>query len=135
MGYQKWFKKHSLKHKNIIKKLQTDDVDEIIEYFSYDNLKVKEPDFCPLFVQNKKCHDIDDLNCYFCGCPFFRFNDNAKILKSRCETDSRFGRKINSNGVVHQDCSFCLLPHKKSFIKKYFDYDWSKVMEKCDETD
>ena len=135
MSYQRWFNKHANKHKKIVQKLQTDDIDEILEYFSYNNLKEKEPDFCPLFAQDKKCHDIENLNCYFCGCPLFRFDDKAEVVKSRCEINSKFGREIQSNGIVHQDCSFCLLPHKKSFIKKYFDYDWAKAMKHCNQTD
>ena len=136
MSYKKWFENHAQKHKKIVDKLLKRGFgkEEIIDYFLYDNIKDKEKDFCPLFLENKKCHEIDNLNCYFCGCPYFRFNDKEKIYKSRCEIDSKFGKKIQSCGVIHQDCSFCLLPHKKSFIKKHFNLEWKKVMKECDES-
>jgi len=34
--------------------------DEIIKYFSYDNMVKNELDFCPLYKDNKKCHNIED---------------------------------------------------------------------------
>ncbi len=137
MSYKQWFENHALKHKKIVDKLikRGFSKEEIVDYFSYENLKEKERDFCPLFAKNKKCHDIEDLNCYFCGCPYFRFDDNAPKIKSTCFIKSKFGRKIESKNVIHQDCSLCLLPHKKSFILKHFDLDWKRVMKRCDESE
>ncbi len=42
----------------------------------------KENDFCLLYKDNKKCHDYEDLNCYLCACPYFRFDDEG-ISKKR----------------------------------------------------
>ena len=51
--------------------------EEVIAYFKFENMVKKEPDFCPLYKDNKKCHDMKELNCYLCACPNFRFDDEG----------------------------------------------------------
>ena len=138
MSYKDWFNKHSKKHRTIVDKLikQNLSQDEIIDYFDFDNMKQNEIDFCPLYKQNKKCHNIKNLNCYLCACPNFRFNDNGiatydnhKIL-SKCSINN--GKQIGSkSGNIHQDCSSCTTPHHKSFIQKNFSLDWRSIMNRC----
>jgi hypothetical protein len=79
MSYIKWFDAHAKKHKVIVDKLVNLDYtkEQIIDYFDFDNMVKEEPNFCPLYKDNKKCHDMDKLNCYMCACPNFRFNDNG----------------------------------------------------------
>ncbi|MBV5348753.1 hypothetical protein JZU61_03745, partial [bacterium] len=50
---------------------------EVIEYFRFENMVVNEPKFCLLYAENKKCHETEHLNCYWCACPHFRFNDKG----------------------------------------------------------
>ena len=91
--------------------------DEIIKYFQYDNMVKKEIDFCPLYKDNKKCHDMEDLNCYLCGCSNFRLTN----IKSYCNVDSKDGGTIKGkDGFIHQNCSACTIPHKKKLYKKKF---------------
>ncbi len=130
MGYLEWFKTHTKKHKKIVDKLKDLSDDEIIEYFRFENMVKNERDFCPLYEKNKKCHDMEVLNCYLCGCPHFRFDDSEPIYKSSCSIDAKDGRKLESFAVIHQDCGACLLPHREGFIKKVFDRDWKKMMLK-----
>ena len=47
MSYGSWFQEHGEKHKKIIEKLAHLSDDELIEYFRFDNMVKKEPDFCP----------------------------------------------------------------------------------------
>ncbi len=128
MSYLFWFKNHSKKHQEIVKKVATF---ELIEYFRWENISKTDINFCPLFVQNRKCHDISNLNCYLCACPNFRFDDGAKSLKSWCSIDSKDGEKIEHEGIIHQDCSKCTIPHDEEYIKKHFDSSWLKIMKKC----
>jgi len=131
LGYKEWFLKHGQKHKEIMNKLEHLSDDEVIEYFRWENMVEKEIDFCPLYKESKKCHDMDDLNCYLCACPNFRFDDEAVKVKSFCAIDSPKGKQIKTKtGVIHQDCSGCLVPHKEEFIKKNFSRDWFEVMAK-----
>ncbi len=139
MGYSEWVLAHAKKHKKIVEKLVAKgyDTDEIIEYFDYDNMAKNETDFCPLYVKGKKCHDMEELNCYLCACPNFRFNDagidkvDDKTRYSFCAIDSKEGRAGVYGEKIHQDCSGCSVPHSKEYVKKHFDLDWMEIMKGC----
>jgi hypothetical protein len=135
MSYEKWFNAHAKKHEVIVKKLVAKQFNrqEVINYFRWDNLKDAEPDFCPLFKENKKCHDIKNLHCYLCACPNFRFNDHAVKEKSYCSIDSKDGKKFYSGDIIHQDCSSCGVPHQKKYVKQQFDHNWMQIMHHCNE--
>ncbi len=130
MTYQEWLELQGQKHKKIIEKLSHFSDDELIEYFFFDNMVEKEPDFCPLYKDNKKCHDMEELNCYLCGCPNFRLTSGEEKLKSYCDIDSKDGAQYISDTAIHQNCSGCLVPHRKSYIKKHFSRDWFSIMNK-----
>lgn len=137
MTYKEWFINHGKKHSKIVSKLSNLSDEEIIDYFDFDNMREKEEDFCPLYKKNKKCHDMDNLNCYMCACPYFRFDDNGifrdgkNIVKSICSINAKESSTITHDGVTHLNCSNCLLPHKKSFIAKNFSRDWFEMMKNC----
>jgi len=141
VSYRSWFLEHAQKHKRIMEKLADYSTEEIIEYFRFENMLVNEADFCPLYTKNKKCHELEDLNCYFCGCPFFRFNDSGfdvvsqKPLKSYCQIDSKKGSLLEASTAIHQNCSACTVPHGEYFIKKNFNKDWLEVMKEVDKND
>ena len=134
MSYNTWFETHGQKHKNIMKKLQDLSDEEIITYFRFENMVEKEPDFCLLYKDNKKCHQMDDLNCYLCACPNFRFDDEGisqeenTVLYSTCSIESKDGAQFVSDDAVHQDCSGCTVPHHEAYIKKHFSRDWFEIM-------
>jgi len=136
MTYLKWFQTHGEKHRKIMEKLTTLSDEEVIAYFRFENMAVKEPDFCPLYADRKKCHEIKVLNCYLCACPYFRFNDGGLFEKeghtcySDCSINAKEGKRFVTENAVHQDCSDCLLPHKESFIRKVFKRDWFEIMKK-----
>ena len=137
MSYEEWFEQHAQKHQKIVEKLVAKGFaqEQIIDYFAYENMAKEEIDFCPLYKEGKNCLDMEKLNCYLCGCPNFRFDDNGlgtyngiKILSS---CDIHNGSTIGHGGAVHQDCSKCTVPHHKAYISKNFDFDWKKVMKGC----
>jgi len=134
MSYHSWFISHGKKHREIVDRLERLSEEEIVDYFCFDNMVKNEPEFCPLYSRGKKCHDIDDLNCYLCACPYFRFDDDGfkiidgRELKSYCSIDAKDSSTIEHEKIIHQDCSACTIPHKKSFILKHFSRDWFKIM-------
>ena len=136
MSYVSWFQVHGEKHKAIMAKLTHLSDDEVIAYFRFENMVEKEPDFCPLYKDNKKCHEMEDLNCYLCACPNFRFDDDGfkkveeKTLYSTCSIDSKDGAQYISNDAIHQNCSKCLVPHHETYIKKIFSRNWFDIMKK-----
>lgn len=136
MTYNEWFDTHGKKHALIMDKLKELNDDEVIEYFNFSNMVKKEPDFCPLYKDNKKCHEYEDLNCYLCACPNFRFNNEGikevenKTLFSYCGIDSKDGAQFVGEDYIHQNCSGCLVPHKEVYIKKHFNRNWFEIMSK-----
>ncbi len=139
MGYKSWFDNHAKKHKDIVDKLVTDGFtkEQIIDYFDFDNMVKEENDFCPLYKENRKCHEMESLNCYLCACPNYRFNDEGikkveeKTQFSFCDIDSKDGQQGIYGDKIHQNCSGCSVPHHKSYVEKNFDLEWKKIMQKC----
>ncbi|HHD72699.1 MAG TPA: hypothetical protein ENL02_02110 [Epsilonproteobacteria bacterium] len=137
MTYQEWFEEHAKKHADIVKSLPDLSKDELIAYFDFDHMKVAHPDFCPLYPKDQKCHDMEKLNCYFCACMHFRFDDNGireesgKVLYSYCSIESKNSARFEDKQSIHQDCSNCKVPHKQHVIEKYFSRDWKEVMKAC----
>lgn len=139
MGYVQWFESHAVKHEKIVSRLQNDGLSklEVIEYFDFENMKIKEKDFCPLYSENKKCHDMESLNCYICACPNFRFDDKGikrveeNTQFSFCSIDSKDGRQGVYGEAIHQDCSGCSVPHHKAYVEKHFSWSWREMMHAC----
>jgi len=136
MRYEEWQKEFAEKHRRIVESLSGLDEREIVEYFRYDNMRERHPDFCPLYEKKEKCHDLEDLNCYLCACPCFRYCDegidtvDGKRRYSFCAVEARQGNVFVAGNAIHQDCSGCLLPHRRSTILKFFDRDWSSIMSR-----
>ena len=139
MSYLEWFETHANKHHVIVQKLSTQNYTQemMIDYFLFENMVEKEPDFCLLYANKQKCHDIKSLNCYLCACSHFRFNDKGLSVeegvtcKSKCSIGSKKSGIFVYENVAHLDCSACIVPHTKAFIRKHFDVDWKKIMQKC----
>jgi len=135
MTYNSWYQAHGEKHKAIMSKLVHLSDDEVINYFRFENMVEKEPDFCPLYKEHKKCHDMEVLNCYLCACPNFRFDDKGlekvenRTLYSICNIESKDGSQYFTDDAIHQNCSGCLEPHNEAYINKVFDRDWFKIMK------
>ena len=137
MSYKNWFQEHAKKHKEIMSRLDSLSDDEVIKYFRFENMVEKEPHFCPLYIEKKKCHDIELLNCYLCACPNFRFDDDGfekkeeKTTYSKCNINSKDGDIFETDDAMHQDCSSCHIPHQELYIKKFFSRDWLEIMKEC----
>jgi len=139
MSYLEWFKTHANKHHAIVQKLHFKNYTKemIIDYFLFENMVEKEPDFCLLYANKQKCHDLKALNCYLCACPHFRFNDEGLsyedgiTCKSVCSIHSKKSRVFVYENVAHLDCSACSVPHTKAYISKHFDVRWEKMMQAC----
>lgn len=139
MGYDTWFNEHAIKHEKIVKKLLEKELskEQIIDYFDFENMVKEEKDFCPLYKDHKKCHDMETLNCYLCACPNFRFNDEGitkvedKTQYSFCDIDSKDGEQGVYGEKIHQNCSGCSVPHHRAYVERNFDYNWKTVMQKC----
>ncbi len=138
MTYKQWFETHGTKHYHLTQKLIKKGLtqDEIIAYFRFENMVEKEQGFCELYKTNTKCHEMEELNCYLCACPNFRFTmepelKDGKRIHSHCSIDSKDGAIFEHENNIHQDCSGCLVPHSDSYIAKHFDLSWRAIMKDC----
>lgn len=137
MTYHAWYEEHNKKRLNLIKKLliQKFSAEEIVHYFRWSNMVKLEPNFCGLYAENKKCHNLAELNCLYCACPYFIFDDEGieaidnNIIYSKCAINSRFGTEFEYNNCIHQDCTLCLIPHTKQFSIKYFINEQNNLKE------
>ncbi len=141
MGYKSWFETLARKHRAIVQ-AHSDLSDEVlVDYFAYEHMATHESDYCPLYATRTKCHEMEELNCYLCGCPEFRFCDRGfavregKRLFSYCAVHSRFAAWIDTPEGYHLDCSGCSVPHRKRYILRHFDRDWRVIMRRvpCEE--
>jgi len=136
MTYLEWFESHSKRHTTLVATLSHLNDRELIQYFDYDNISQKHPDFCPLFAQGVKCHDMERLNCYLCACPYFRFDDESKWVDggrvvSYCSINAKDSATFEYNDTIHNDCSHCLIPHRIGFIRKQFSRNFKEIMCDC----
>ena len=134
MTYQEWVKINDKKVDEILARLNLKTPEEIAKYFTFESMQKNEPDHCPLYKMNRKCHDTPDLNCYFCACPHFIINETPKTsgkvtIGSTCAINSRFKGEFfenpDENNVVkiHCDCTKCFVPHKTSYVTKMLNKD------------
>ncbi|MDD3595349.1 hypothetical protein [Sulfuricurvum sp.] len=142
MTYIHWFQTHAEKHRRILSRLSAQNLspDQIVAYFTFEKMVEKEKDFCQLYATKRKCHDIPNLNCYWCACPYFRFNDNAQtdtegiVVYSYCAINAPAGKPFRHENSIHHDCSDCTIPHDPDTILKKFSVDWNMTMKACNLT-
>jgi Zn-finger protein len=87
-------------------------IEEIMELFSFEKISKEHPEMCPCYKKGKKCHEIAELNCFFCFCPEY---DRSK-QEGGCKRSSKYGKwffhKKLPKGKIW-DCSLCTYPHEK----------------------
>ena len=128
MTFAAWTKAHNKSVDLILEKLKGSTVDEIFNYFNYDNMVEAEPNFCPLYKDNIKCHNVNNLNCFLCSCPFFKYSDNMPIhydmgikVMSVCTINAKDASAFVSGREQQCDCSNCLIPHSEHFVKMHLE--------------
>jgi len=88
--------------------------EEIIDEWDFEIRKKLNPHGCICYEQDKKCHSVEDLNCFFCYCP----NYDRTVKEGACKINSPNAKYINGSDGKILDCSDCTFPHiKKNAIK------------------
>jgi Zn-finger protein len=98
------------KAKDIIEKR----IDTLIDEWDFEIRKKNNLSECVCYKQNKKCHDVQDLNCLFCFCP----NYDRSVKEGKCKINSPKGKYIDNHEGKILDCSDCDFPHSKEVVKK-----------------
>ena len=94
-------------------------IDLIVRDFNYENRKEEHPEECPCNSLGK-CHDITDLNCLFCYCPWY----NNETSEGGCRIGNPLGTGKWFNREGHPisnevwDCSDCLYPHQEKTVRE-----------------
>lgn len=118
---KKWKLSFHEKVCKIIRENNLTSPEEVVEFFMYENMKERYPDFCPLYKENKTCHEKlskDSFNCFFCACPHF-------ISSLYNKTEKKFGGcSLNSkNGLYNEygywDCTKCYFVHHPRYALRY----------------
>ena len=125
MTYSDWHTKYIESITALISSLPYDRVEDIVNYFEYENMRSHHPSHCPLYSEALRCHDVRPLNCLFCACPHFQYSntplsapsDGTKTM-SICTIGSKQARRFTHDNISHCDCSQCYIPHTTSHIRK-----------------
>lgn len=126
MTFDRWISTHTKKKNKVLLKLIGKTDVEIVEYFKWDNMVINEPKYCELYSTKSKCHNVDNLNCLLCGCPFFKVTPEAEqastgvIEMSSCSINSKYKEIFsftNDAGRVctQCDCTNCTVNHTDGF--------------------
>lgn len=94
-------------------------IEKILEEYDYEKRKINNKNECPCYSEdNGKCHNINDLNCFFCYCPEYDLSRE----EGGCKINNKHGKwhysELLKNGKIW-DCSNCVYPHEKSTVRSY----------------
>lgn len=84
-------------------------IGEVIDEWNFEKRKKANPNGCVCYEQDKKCHNLKKLNCFFCYCPDY----DRSVKEGRCRIDSPDGKYIDNHERKILDCSECDFPHKR----------------------
>jgi Zn-finger protein len=90
---------------------------ELLEKHDYERKKIDDPKGCPHYEQNTKCHNMEDLNCYFCFCPKY----DRSVKEGGCKINSPEGKYVEGLDGKIFDCSDCNFPHIKENAVKLLE--------------
>ncbi len=95
-------------------------IDIILKEFDFEKRRKEYPEECPCNGIGP-CHNIEDLNCFFCYCPAY---DLSKP-EGGCKIGNPQGKGKWFERLGHEvsdriwDCGECTYPHQKKIIRKY----------------
>ena len=89
-------------------------IDSLIEEYDFESRKKSHSEECICYKQNKKCHNLEKLNCFFCFCPHY----DIEKEKGGCKINSSKGKYIKQGDKEIFDCSNCDYPHKRNNVKE-----------------
>lgn len=92
-------------------------VKDIIDSWDFENMKKQNPEWCICYEEDKKCHKIERLNCFFCYCPEY----DRTFPEGKCKIDSPDGKYIETANGRILDCSDCTFPHKRENAVKFIE--------------
>ncbi len=95
-------------------------INQIIDEYRYENRSVAHPNACICYEQGTPCHDMENLNCFFCYCPYY----DTQIVEGGCLRNSPDGQWHQSEKLPTGriwDCSNCEHPHLENTVKVHLE--------------
>jgi len=99
--------------KKLAEKIIEKRISILIEEWDFEKRKKTHPEECLCYQQNKKCHDIENLNCLLCFCPYY----DTSVKEGKCKINSQSAKYRETSKGKILDCSDCIIPHKKEIVK------------------
>jgi Zn-finger protein len=102
---------------NLAKKLIKERIQKISEDWSFEKRSKEHQNECPCYTKGK-CHQLEDLNCFFCYCPEY----DLTIQEGGCKIGNPKGKWFYHKDLPKRkiwDCSDCDYPHKPQNIVNY----------------
>jgi Zn-finger protein len=91
--------------------------EERIDTYSYENQRKINPNGCVHYLENTRCHDMEELNCFFCLCPKY----DRTVKEGACRINSPDSKYIDNHEGKILDCSDCGFPHIKDNAVKLLE--------------
>lgn len=118
-------------------------INNIVEYFNYNEMKEKHSEYCPLYLKNQICHEVNlkYLNCFGCMCPYYKLeisiDPETELYKlGQCLIKSNFGfykqtttKDNNKAPYLILNCLNCSIPHQHTFVRKYIELEKFKFLK------
>jgi len=95
-------------------------ISAVISEFRYDNRSVSHPEKCICYREGLPCHDMENLNCFLCYCPYY----DTEKEEGGCLRDSPDGKWHDSEKLPKGriwDCSDCDYPHREETVRAYLE--------------
>jgi Zn-finger protein len=94
-------------------------IEIILKEFNFQNRRYEHLDECPC-NGSSPCHDIKDLNCLLCYCPWYD-NSNPEggcKIENPLKKGKWFYREGNEISDKVWDCSDCIYPHQEKIVRE-----------------
>jgi Zn-finger protein len=93
-------------------------IEIILKEFSYEKRRAEHPEECPC-NGSSPCHQMENLNCFFCYCPWY----NLGKPEGGCKKNNPLGKGkwFERESPISDkiwDCSECIYPHQEEVIKE-----------------
>jgi Zn-finger protein len=101
-----------------IQRCINDRIDIIIKSFNYNYRRAKDPDECPC-NGSAPCHDLEDLNCFFCYCPYYKVESpegGCKLGNPYSKGKWYYDESLPTGRIW--DCSDCPWPHEEENVRQ-----------------
>ena len=116
---------------DLTKKYMKEHIERLIAEFKFNNRNGNESE-CSCYKTKAPCHDIKNLNCLLCYCPWYK----TEKAGGGCNIDNPFGKgkfisyPKSPTGKIW-DCTDCYYPNQERIVRKFlWKFFSGKILDK-----